>query len=142
MSRVEDRVALLLRALEAGIAGEAGSLPELYSADVRGWSPTVDVHSLDELARELEGRAEVFSELELTAHAAVVDDRAYAEWIVRARHTGPLVVDQDTVIHPTGRPVTMRGVTVAEFSGDRICSFRQYWDEPTLLEGLGLLPRD
>jgi hypothetical protein len=31
-------------------------------------------------------------------------------------------------------------VTVAEFRGDRICSLRQYWDELSLFEQLGLLP--
>ena len=36
--------------------------------------------------------------------------------------------------------MTMRGVTVADFEGDRICAFRQYWDEVALLEQLGLLP--
>ena len=34
----------------------------------------------------------------------------------------------------------MHGVTVADFEGDRICAFRQYWDEVALLEQLGLLP--
>ena len=31
---------------------------------------------------------------------------------------------------------------IAEFEGDRIKRFRQYWDEVALLEGLGLLPED
>jgi hypothetical protein len=29
--------------------------------------------------------------------------------------------------------LTLRGVTIAEFAGDRIRSFRQYWDEGELL---------
>jgi len=33
-------------------------------------------------------------------------------------------------------------VTVAEFVGDRICSFRQYWDEVELLEQLELVADD
>jgi ketosteroid isomerase-like protein len=35
--------------------------------------------------------------------------------------------------------ITINGVTVAEFRGDRICSFRQYWDEFAVLEQLGVL---
>ena len=41
-----------------------------------------------------------------------------------------------------GRRVELRGVFIAEFEGDRIRAFRQYWDEAELLDGLGLLPGD
>jgi hypothetical protein len=36
--------------------------------------------------------------------------------------------------------VTFHGITVAEFLGDRICSLRQYWDELSVFDQLGLLP--
>jgi ketosteroid isomerase-like protein len=137
----DERVATLRRALEAGAAGETTSLSELYTADVSGSSPATSVGSIAELARELTGRADAFSDVELAANAAVVDDTGYAEWVVTARHTGALVVGADTVIEPTGGRVTFRGVTVAEFSGSRICSFRQYWDELAMLENLGVLPQ-
>ena len=42
-------------------------------------------------------------------------------------------------IEPTGLRITINGVTVAEFRGDRICSFRQYWDEFAVLEQFGVL---
>jgi ketosteroid isomerase-like protein len=42
------------------------------------------------------------------------------------------------VIEPTGTRVTVHGVTVAEFHDERICSFRQYWDEFAVLEQIGL----
>jgi hypothetical protein len=41
---------------------------------------------------------------------------------------------------PTGRRLELRGVLIAEFEGDRIRRFRQYWNEVELLDGLGLLP--
>ena len=37
------------------------------------------------------------------------------------------------------RVTPINGVTVAEFRDDRICSFRQYWDEFAVLEQLGAL---
>jgi ketosteroid isomerase-like protein len=67
-------------------------------------------------------------------------ERACAEWIVTLTHSGPLHIDDDTTIDPTGLRVTLHGVTVAEFAGDKIASFRQYWDEVELLEQLALLP--
>jgi ketosteroid isomerase-like protein len=64
------------------------------------------------------------------------------EWIATATHSGPLVVDEDVVIEPTGGRFTLRGVTVADFEGDRIRAFRQYWDEVSLLEQLELIPTE
>jgi ketosteroid isomerase-like protein len=54
-------------------------------------------------------------------------------------HTGQLTVADGDVVEPTGVRVTLNGITVAEFRGDRICSFRQYWDELAVFEQLGLL---
>ena len=56
-------------------------------------------------------------------------------------HAGPLTLMDGLVVEPTGLAVTINGATVAEFKGDRICSFRQYWDEYSVLEQLGLLSR-
>jgi ketosteroid isomerase-like protein len=52
------------------------------------------------------------------------------------------VVDEEVVIEPTGGRFTLRGVTIADFEGDRIRAFRQYWDEVSLLEQLQLLPSE
>ena len=54
-------------------------------------------------------------------------------------HSGPFAIDDD-VIDATGLRVTLIGVTVAEFEGDRIRSFRQYFDEAALLEQMRLRP--
>ena len=45
----------------------------------------------------------------------------------------------DASIEPTGERVTIHGVTVAEFRDERICSIRQYWDELSLFEQLGVV---
>ena len=57
-----------------------------------------------------------------------------------ATHTGLLVLDEELALEPTGRRLELRGVVIAEFEGDRIRQFRQYWNEVELLDGLGLLP--
>jgi ketosteroid isomerase-like protein len=54
-------------------------------------------------------------------------------------HTGRLVMAGDAGIEPTGERLTIHGVTVAEFRDERICSIRQYWDELSLFEQLGLV---
>jgi ketosteroid isomerase-like protein len=54
-------------------------------------------------------------------------------------HTGDLALSEQGVVEPTGLQITVNGVTVAEFQGEQICSVRQYWDELTVFEQLGLL---
>jgi hypothetical protein len=131
-----------LAAVAASAARDAGADPGNAVRNHGDGRAALLMRALAGPIEMLAARAGAFSEVELAADAAVVEDRGYAEWIVTARHTGSLPVDEEIVIAPTGRRVTIRGVTVAEFSGDRICSFRQYWDELALLEGLRVLPRD
>jgi hypothetical protein len=83
------------------------------------------------LAQERLGREHAFSEVEFSADTEVVDGAGCTEWSVTARRTGR-----------DGARITLRGVTVAEFSGERIASFRQYWDELVLHECEGRVPRD
>jgi ketosteroid isomerase-like protein len=142
MANNVERAATLIRALEASVTGDSSVVAELFTDDVRGWAPAVSVSSAAELAGELEDRDESFSDIELDVSPLDVGgDRAAVEWIVTLTHSGPLEVD-DVVIEPTGARVSLHGMTVAEFAGDRICSFRQYWDEVELLEQLALIADD
>jgi hypothetical protein len=93
------------------------------------------------LAADLAGRAAAFSDVELVLDPVdAVGDKLIAEWRVAATHTGLLALDEELALEPTGRRLELRGVLVAEFEGDRIRQFRQYWNEVELLDGLGLLP--
>jgi hypothetical protein len=87
----------------------------IYTDDVAGWSPTATATSRDD---------------------------AVAEWRIAATHTGAIELNDEVRLEPTGRRVELRGVLIAEFDGDRIKRFRQYWDEVALLDGLGLMPED
>jgi len=137
-----DRAEVLVRAIEATMAGDSTLLGMLYTEGVDGWSPAMSVSSAAELAVELEHRDTAFSDIDLeVAPLEVGGDQACVEWVATATHSGALVVD-DIVIEATGRRVTLRGVTVAEFDGGRICAFRQYYDEVALVADLGLLPVD
>lgn len=143
MASNAERAAALVRGIEASVAGDSSVIAALYTKDVKGWSPALSVSSAAELAGELEDREDAFSDIELDlVPLDVSGDRACVEWVATATHSGPLVVDDDLVFEPTGLRCRLRGATVAEFDGDRIRSFRQYWDEVALIEQLGLLPDD
>lgn len=140
MSSNAGRAAVLARALEAGIAGDRTAIGELYTDDVKAWAPALSAASAAELAVELERRDDAFSDIELDVMPLDVGgDYACAEWSVTMTHSGSLALAGGTSIEPTGLRITLHGVTVAEFRGDRICSFRQYWDEFAVLEQLGVL---
>ena len=63
-------------------------------------------------------------------------NKAFAEWVIEADHTGPLVLGEDAVVEATGRHVQLAGVTVADFRDGKIRSFRTYFDDISLIEQL------
>ena len=135
------RANTLVHALQAGIEGDHDTLEGVLTDDVRAWTPTVSAHSLTELLAQLDHRNEAFSDPELVVTPLDVGgDLACAEWSVALTHTGTLRLNDETKIAPTGIRVTVHGITVAEFHGEHICAFRQYWDASSVLEQLGLTP--
>ncbi len=139
MATGAERTATLVRALEASVTGNSSVIAELYVDDVKGRAPALSVSSAAELAVEFEDRDGAFSDIELAVSPVdVVGERACVEWVVTLTHSGPLAIDDETVIEPTGKRVRLHGVTIAEFTGDRIASFRQYWDEVELLAQLAI----
>jgi ketosteroid isomerase-like protein len=134
------RAETLVRALRASVDGDRQTLQRVFTEDVRTWTPALSTTSLTELLAELDRRDEAFSDVELdVAPLDVSGDFACVEWTVEMTHTGTVVLGAGKPIEPSGIRVTLHGVTIAEFLGDRICSVRQYWDEFTVLEQLGIL---
>jgi ketosteroid isomerase-like protein len=139
----EARAAVLVRALRAGIERDREALGGLLTDDVRAWTPTLSTSSLSELLDELDRRDDAFSDFDLDAAPLDVGgDYACVEWTVEMTHSGPLRLAEETSVESSGIRVTMHGVTVAEFTGARIVSLRQYWDEFAVLEQLGVLTND
>ena len=63
-----------------------------------------------------------------------VGNKAFAEWVIEADHTGPLVLSEDAILEATGRHVELPGVTVADFREGKIRSYRTYFDDISLIE--------
>ena len=143
MTSRAKRAEILVRALNAGVEGDHGAISDAYTDDVRAWTPAASTTSLTELMAEFERRDDAFSGIELeVAPLDVGGEYACVEWSVTMIHTGPLAVAEGMIVEPTGVRVTLNGVSVAEFRGERICSLRQYWDEFSVFEQLGLLHGD
>ena len=117
-------------------AGAASVDPEtLFTDDVVGWSPDAAVSGLTALADLSALREEAFSNVVITFRGLdEVGNKAFAEWLVEADHTGPLVLSEDSVLEATGRHVQLPGVTVADFRDGKIRSYRTYFDDISLIE--------
>jgi ketosteroid isomerase-like protein len=137
------RAELLTRALRARIEGDRGAISELYTDDVKAWGPALSASSASDLMAEFERRDDAFSEVQLDVMPLDAGGAfACVEWRVTMTHTGPLVLADGATLEPTGARITVHGTTIAEFHDERICALRQYWDELSVFEQLGLLTRD
>ena len=133
---------ILERALHAGVTGDAQTVRQLCTDDVTVWGPASFTSSVAELAAAIGRRDEGFSAVELEVTPLdVAGDHACAEWSASMTHSGPVMLAGGTALEPTGVRITVHGVTVAEFQEDRICAVRQYYDELSVLEQLGVLRR-
>jgi ketosteroid isomerase-like protein len=134
-----SRAEILVRALRAGIDRDHETVRALVTDDVRAWTPAFSTATQDELIDALDQRDDAFSDIDLRITPLDVGGGfACVEWSVDMTHTGTVSLGPQANIEPTGTRVTVHGVTVAEFQDERICSFRQYWDEFAVLEQIGL----
>jgi ketosteroid isomerase-like protein len=137
------RAATLTRALHATFENDSRAVDQLYTDDVKAWTPLMSASSAADLKAEFARRDDAFSDIDLDVEPLDVGGAyACAEWRVSMTHSGPLTLGEDTVVDPTGLRIVIHGATVAEFDGERICSLRQYWDPLSVLEQLGVVGRE
>jgi ketosteroid isomerase-like protein len=130
-----SRKEVLADAIKVEVGAASADLKTLFTDDVVGWSPYVTVSGLTALAALTALREAAFSNVVITFRGLdEVGNKAFAEWLVEADHTGPLVLGDDSVLEATGRHVQLPGVTVADFREGKIRSFRTYFDDLSLIE--------
>ena len=131
----ESRKDVMLKALEAEVGSDSVDLGILFTDDVVGWSPYASVSGLQALAAVSALREIAFSNVVLMLRSLdEVGNKAYAEWVIEADHTGPLVLDEDVVLEATGRHVQLAGASVADFRDGKIRSYRTYFDDLSMIE--------
>ena len=131
----DSRKDVLLKALETEVGGASVDPSTLFTDDVVGWSPYASVSGLTALADLSALREIAFSNVVIMIRGLdEVGNKAFAEWLIEADHTGPLVLGEDAVLEATGRHVQLPGVTVADFRDGKIRSYRTYFDDVSLIE--------
>jgi SnoaL-like domain len=133
----DSRKDVLMKALEAEVGGEAVDMSTLFTDDIAGWSPYASVSGLTALTELAALHDVAFSNVVLSFRGLdEVGNKAFAEWLLEADHTGPLVLADDVVLEATGRHVRLAGATVADFRDGKIRSYRTYFDDISLIEQL------
>ena len=124
--------AAVLRAVRASLTGDSTVVATIFAPNVDATLPTRATCAAA-VAVEFEDRRDAFVDVEVEVVSTETrDTRTWVEWHASVTHVGALIVD-DTVFPATGRHGVVRGITVADFVGDRIVGFRQYWDCSGLL---------
>ena len=130
----ESRRIVMVHALEVAVGVRTEDLSRLFTENVSAWSPNLVASSLAELQEAFDDRNAALGNLAVVITGVdVIDNKAFAEWVMEADHLGPLVID-DIRVEPTGQRVKLGGATIAEFEGHRIRAFRTYFDTLALLE--------
>ena len=131
----ESRKDVMVKALEAEVGSSSVDLGTLFTDDVVGWSPYASISGLTALAELSALREVAFSNVVILLRSVdEVGNKVYAEWVIEADHTGPLVLDEDVAIEATGRHVELAGMSVADFREGKIRSFRTYFDDLSMIE--------
>ena len=131
----KSRKDVLSKALDAEVGGASVDLSELFTDDVVGWSPYATVSGRAALAELAALREAAFSNVVIMFRGVdEVGNKAFAEWLIEADHTGPLVLGDEAVVEATGRHVRLPGVTVADFREGKIRSYRTYFDDLSMIE--------
>ena len=131
----ESRKDVMVKALEAEVGSAEVDLDTLFTDDVVGWSPYASISGLTALAELSALRDIAFSNVVIMLRGVdEVGNRVYAEWLIEADHTGPLVLDEDVALEATGRHVQLAGVSVADFREGKIRSYRTYFDDLSMIE--------
>ena len=132
-----DRRSVVCAAVEVVLLGDASRFDRLFTEDVQFRSPHVVAESLADVHRAVGAPEDALSGARIKMLGLVdVEDRVVAEWRLDAWFTGPVLFDDRFLIEPTGDPVHLDGVSVAEFRGSRISVFRHYFDDTELLAGV------
>jgi SnoaL-like polyketide cyclase len=130
----ESRRIVMVHAIEVALGIRAEDPSRLFTGDVTAWSPNLIASSLEELISAFDDRNAALGNLAAVITGLdVIDNKAFAEWVMEADHVGPLVLD-DLRIEATGRRLQVGGATIAEFEGHKIRAFRTYFDAVALLE--------
>ena len=140
---LEEATCLLRRALFALAVGDVGAI-ELFTEDVSGEGPNLNVRSRTELGHQLLDRAGALSnvDFDLDGVEACGPAEFVATWRVAGDHTGEVMFNDDVFFDPTGRQVRLSVTTQVVFTQRRIAAFRTSYEDGDLFDQIRGVPQN
>lgn len=136
---LERNKAVARAVFEVWSTGAIDRLDELVAADVVHHDP-YDPHAADGLVgmkRTIEMNRNAFADMRLTVEDQVAEgDKVVTRWRGQMTHAGHLAGAA-----PTGRRVTVTGITIDRFEDGKIVEAWRSMDTLGLLQGIGALAR-
>lgn len=132
---VDKNDAALATAVDAWNAGDVEAYMQLYTADIRLHAGTYDFPDRAAVEGMYRGFHAAVPGVQLKIHETFGDgDRLAVRYTVTGRQTGDLMG-----IPPTGREISMTGITIMHFQGGKVA---ERWDSDDSAEVLSRLRRE
>ncbi len=126
----------MVESLYCAISGETSNLDAIFVDHVIGWSPIARHSNVDDVRSVFAEREGSFTNVAIKVNSLVdTGSKVMFEWNASFTHSGRFDCNGLT-IEPHGYAATLAGAMVADLQGDRISSFRVYFDTAALLAEL------
>jgi steroid delta-isomerase-like uncharacterized protein len=134
----EATASLVAAVMEAWNTYDVERLASFYALDYEGLdiNDAVPQRGPQGIQRMVKRYRDAFPDVQFTAEEVIVQgERVALVWTAQGTHQGRLMN-----IPPTGRQVTVRGVSVLTVKDGQVRRGLYIWDLAGLLRGIGLLP--
>ena len=126
--RLAQRSWELLRNLEI--------LDEVYAANLVWHEPDQDIRGLKEARQFVDTYLAAFPDLHATVEDVFAEgDKVVTRWTMRGTHRGDLMG-----IHPTGKQIEFKGITIHRIEGNKIVEEWEGYDNLGVMQQIGALP--
>jgi predicted ester cyclase len=117
--------------------GNLGVIDEYVAADYVGHDPSIpDLHGPDGMKEFMTGYLAAFPDARITIDGILAEgDLVTVRWTARGTHQGDLMG-----ISPTGKQVTVTGISIARLTGGKVVEEWTNWDTLGMLQQLGVVP--
>jgi steroid delta-isomerase-like uncharacterized protein len=138
---VEENIEIVRRFGEALTNRDWGAFNDLVAEDCE-WTDVPSgrtLHGREELIAACKTFTTAFPDFSVASVMLIGQGELVAnEWSARGTHSGPLPRADGGHEEPTGRSFARTGVGIVEVRNNQIVRYRDYFDEQTLTQQLGL----
>ncbi|HXG76787.1 MAG TPA: ester cyclase [Gaiellaceae bacterium] len=133
-----DAKQIVRRLLEEPWTGSFAAIDELVSPSYVGYDPSQPepIRGPDGLKANFQQYLDAFQDARITVDDQIAEgDKVASRWTGRGTHTGEIAG-----IAPTGKEVTVTGLTISRLEGDKVVEEWTTWDTLGMLVQLGAVP--